>query len=365
MKQVLLDHHRTKPAFVLYLEGEQEMQQLSAKNSLSKADLKVFKIHHPQQVKKWLHNQLFQGNGNFVVLCDYEELERSDFKFVKEIQQEESLRYVPIFVHIEPGTAINKEKLIRLGVDDCLETPLDWENVERKADFWLRYKSQIKYCESPEAQERLLTAGFLPTFKRLFDVTMATALLIVLSPLLLLLAVLIKLDSRGPIFYKSKRIGSNYRTFDFWKFRSMYQDADDRLETLLHLNQYECNTPANCFIKLKNDPRITRIGRIIRKTSLDELPQLFNVLRGEMSLVGNRPLPPYEAVMMVDDYRANRFLAPAGLTGLWQVSKRGKSDMSTDERVDLDVEYAQSCSFWYDMRLLLRTFPAMIQEEDV
>jgi lipopolysaccharide/colanic/teichoic acid biosynthesis glycosyltransferase len=194
---------------------------------------------------------------------------------------------------------------------------------------------------------------------------MAVGILLALSPLLLVLALLIKLDSKGPIFYKSKRVGSNYRRFYFWKFRSMYQDADERLEALLYLNQYEPGSADNCFVKLKNDPRITKVGKFIRKTSLDELPQLFNVLAGEMSLVGNRPLPPYEAVMMVDDYRANRFLAPAGLTGLWQVSKRGKSDMSTEERVGLDVEYARSYSFWYDMGLLLRTLPAMIQEEDV
>ncbi|MEL6942990.1 MAG: sugar transferase, partial [Bacteroidota bacterium] len=205
-----------------------------------------------------------------------------------------------------------------------------------------------------------------PTFKRVFDVLVASLLILFLSPLFLLIAVIIKLDSKGSVFYKSKRIGNRYQEFDFWKFRSMHQDADERLLQYLHLNQYDtANSDQNCFFKIKNDPRITRVGRFIRKTSIDELPQLINVLRGEMSLVGNRPLPPYEAVMMVNNHRAMRFLAPAGLTGLWQVSKRGKADMSTEERVNLDVTYAKQYSFLYDIKLLLKTIPAMIQDENV
>ncbi|NJK84148.1 MAG: sugar transferase [Saprospiraceae bacterium] len=202
--------------------------------------------------------------------------------------------------------------------------------------------------------------------KRGLDIVGALAIITLISPILLIIALAIKVDSKGPIIYRSRRIGRGYQKFDFFKFRSMYQDADERLKQLIHLNQYANGEETeNCFIKIKNDPRITKIGQLIRKTSLDELPQLFNVLRGEMSLVGNRPLPLYEAELMVRDEWAMRFIAPAGLTGLWQVSKRGKNDMSTAERVALDVEYAQNHSFFYDMKLLLKTLPAMIQEEDV
>ena len=154
---------------------------------------------------------------------------------------------------------------------------------------------------------------------------------------------------------------------DMCVIRSMYADADKRLKEIEHLNQYADNGDSNAptFIKVKNDPRITRIGRFIRKTSIDELPQLINVLRGDMSLVGNRPLPLYEAEQLTKEDWAYRFLAPAGLTGLWQVSKRGGDDMSAEERIALDVTYAQKNSFWFDLKLLLKTPFSMIQKENV
>ncbi|RMF26966.1 MAG: sugar transferase, partial [Bacteroidetes bacterium] len=181
--------------------------------------------------------------------------------------------------------------------------------------------------------------------------------------LMLLIALAIKLESRGPVIYRSKRVGTGYEVFDFFKFRTMYVDADKRLEELKHLNQYGKN--GQPFLKLQRDPRVTRIGRVLRKTSLDELPQLFNVLRGDMSLVGNRPLPLYEAEQLTRDHWAQRFLAPAGLTGLWQVSKRGKKNMSAEERILLDVSYAQNFSFLQDLKIILKTIPAMIQDEEV
>lgn len=119
------------------------------------------------------------------------------------------------------------------------------------------------------------------------------------------------------------------------------------------------------FFKAKDDPRISRVGKFLRNSSIDELPQLINILRGDMSLVGNRPLPLYEAEKLTTDSRAFRFLAPAGLTGLWQVTKRGKKDMSEEERIALDNNYALNYSLWLDIKIILKTFPALLQSENV
>jgi lipopolysaccharide/colanic/teichoic acid biosynthesis glycosyltransferase len=248
-----------------------------------------------------------------------------------------------------------------------------------------------------------------PFDKRVFDIIIAATILIVLAPLFLLIAILIKLESRGPVFYYSYRVGTGYKIFKFWKFRSMRQDADQLLASMKDLNQYQarnsrqeaqllslcdvCAPSLKCqnklidargqyicekhhqqlkkaesgstFVKIANDPRVTRIGRILRNTSIDELPQLYNVLRGDMSIVGNRPLPLYEAEQITDDQYVARFIAPAGITGLWQVSKRGKGDMSEEERKALDLEYAANYSIKKDLRIILKTFPALIQKENV
>jgi lipopolysaccharide/colanic/teichoic acid biosynthesis glycosyltransferase len=182
---------------------------------------------------------------------------------------------------------------------------------------------------------------------------------------MILIALLVKLESKGPIFYISKRAGAGYKIFNFYKFRSMRVGADDELKKLAHLNQYSENNENGVFFKIKNDPRVTKVGNFIRNTSLDELPQLINVLIGDMSLVGNRPLPLYEAEKLTKDQIAWRFLAPAGITGLWQVTKRGKDNMSPEERIALDMEYAMKNSFWLDMKILLSTIPALLQKEKV
>jgi lipopolysaccharide/colanic/teichoic acid biosynthesis glycosyltransferase len=203
------------------------------------------------------------------------------------------------------------------------------------------------------------------SMKRAFDVIISASALLILLPVCLVIAVIIKLESKGPIFYISKRAGTGYKIFNFFKFRTMRQGADAELTKLAHLNQYGENSKNGVFFKIKDDPRITRFGQFLRNTSLDEIPQLFNVLRGDMSLVGNRPLPLYEAEKLTKDQIAWRFLAPAGITGLWQITKRGKDNMSPDERIALDMEYAMKNSFWLDMKILLSTFPALLQKEKV
>ena len=126
------------------------------------------------------------------------------------------------------------------------------------------------------------------------------------------------------------------------------------------------NEQKNSFVKLENDPRITKVGHFIRKYSIDELPQLFNILKGDMSIVGNRPLPLYEAELLTKDDYIDRFMAPAGLTGLWQVEKRGDAGkLSAEERKQLDIKYAQNYSFWMDIKIILKTITAFIQKENV
>ncbi len=203
-------------------------------------------------------------------------------------------------------------------------------------------------------------------FKRVMDMIISLVALIILSPLMLVIAVAIKMDSKGPVFYKSYRAGSNYRVFKFIKFRTMIMEADNRLSGMMNMNQY---TPSEkrdpVFVKISNDPRITRFGKFLRNTSLDEIPQLFNVLKGDMSLVGNRPLPLYEAKTLTTDSLAERFNAPAGITGLWQISKRGQKEMSAEERIALDIQYARANSFANDLQIMLKTPKAMIQKDNV
>ncbi len=141
---------------------------------------------------------------------------------------------------------------------------------------------------------------------------------------------------------------------------------DEGLVPEEEIKQQKSLKKENAFLKVSRDPRVTRVGRILRNTSLDELPQFFNVWKGDMSIVGNRPLPLYEAELLTTDQWAKRFLAPAGITGLWQVTKRGKSGaLSPEERKQLDVDYALNYSFWYDLKIIFKTIPAMLQHDDV
>jgi lipopolysaccharide/colanic/teichoic acid biosynthesis glycosyltransferase len=199
--------------------------------------------------------------------------------------------------------------------------------------------------------------------KRSFDILVSMTALMLLSPLFILVALAIRIESKGPIFYISKRAGRGYKIFDFFKFRTMFTGADSRVQELSHLNQYaEDESKEPTFFKFNNDPRVTKVGEFLRNTSLDELPQLLNVLLGDMSLVGNRPLPLYEAATLTTDQCAQRFLAPAGMTGLWQIKKRGREDMSVEERISLDIDYANKYNFMYDLWIMANTPSAIIQK---
>jgi exopolysaccharide biosynthesis polyprenyl glycosylphosphotransferase len=183
--------------------------------------------------------------------------------------------------------------------------------------------------------------------KRVFDVAASLLLLLVLSPLMILIAILIKLESPGPVFFFQERIGEHGRHFKMIKFRSMYQDADRRWKEVAQRDE-----AGNLIHKQRNDPRITAIGRKIRRTSLDELPQLFNVLRGEMSLVGPRPEMPYVA-REYQPWQWQRFRVPPGMTGWWQINGRSEKPMHLNTEEDL--YYIQNYSFWLDLSILLKT----------
>ncbi len=201
-----------------------------------------------------------------------------------------------------------------------------------------------------EVRQRLLLPG--PRLvKRVIDVLAALAVGVLISPFLLLIALFIKLDSPGRVFYGHTRIGQGGRRFKAWKFRSMVKDADRVLKEYLETHP-ELREEWERDQKLKNDPRVTRVGRILRKTSLDELPQLWNVLKGEMSLVGPRPIVQ-EELAKYGDKGAFYLKAKPGMTGLWQVS--GRNDTSYQERVELDVYYVRNWSVWLDIYILART----------
>jgi lipopolysaccharide/colanic/teichoic acid biosynthesis glycosyltransferase len=199
-----------------------------------------------------------------------------------------------------------------------------------------------------------------------FDILVSSVILLLLSPLFILIAIAIKIESKGPVFYIAKRAGRGYRIFNFYKFRTMEVGADQKVEQLSHLNQYSAK-PENgpVFFKVTNDPRITKVGAFLRNSSLDEVPQLINVLLGDMSLVGNRPLPLYEAATLTTDVWAARFMAPAGITGLWQIKKRGQEDMSVEERISLDIVYANRNNFMYDLWIMANTPTALLQKSNV
>jgi lipopolysaccharide/colanic/teichoic acid biosynthesis glycosyltransferase len=187
-------------------------------------------------------------------------------------------------------------------------------------------------------------------------------LMLVLSPFFILIILALRIESKGPVFYISKRAGRGYNIFNFYKFRTMIPEAKDRISELSHLNIYNpLKADGPVFIKIDNDPRVTRLGAFLRKCSLDELPQLFNVFKGDMSLVGNRPLPLYEAATLTTDEWAKRFMAPAGITGLWQIKKKSRKKMTAEERITLDINYADKSNFLFDLWIMANTPYAVIQ----
>lgn len=299
--------------------------------------------------------------GDKVIVCDID----IDESIIQPISQYKVNTTVIFYseVYFQPHIT----KVLSLKADDYLYLDLGLQNILERLITLGMLKSKISDISGRKTDSSLPKPFKKSLAKSLLDTTVAFSLLLLLSPLFLFIIILIKLKSKGSAFYVSKRVGTNYTIFNFYKFRTMKIGANDMRNSLKHLNTYRDNEQKGnyeepCFFKIKNDPRVTRIGRFLRKTSLDEFPQLYNVLKGDMSLVGNRPLPVDEAASLTKDRWAVRFLAPSGITGLWQVSQQ-KESMTVSQRIKLDLKYRKQMSLTKDIKILLKTFPSMLQQE--
>ncbi|ALI99878.1 sugar transferase [Rufibacter tibetensis] len=363
-----------------------------------------FEVKHFDNPKLFL-NSLENGDRYDVIIDASSPGSPLGINLIRTIKNKFTATIPVIWIADSLVPATVQRMLMAAGVSDIFYQKYDKEKLSTRINYLARISKMDMH---PRANSAF--AYKYPLGKRIFDIVVASTALLFLSPILLVITLLIKLESKGPAFYYSYRVGTGFKIFKFWKFRSMRQDADQLLDSIKAFNQYQtpakeqveegyslCKTCAEggvecsnklineqgqliceqqyieskktksgaAFIKIANDPRITRLGMFLRNTSIDELPQLYNVLRGDMSIVGNRPLPIYEAEKITTDEYAARFIAPAGITGLWQVSKRGKGNMSEAERKALDIEYAQKFSFRKDLYILLKTVPAMFQKENV
>lgn len=304
-----------------------------------------------------------------IIICDSQLGYQGISEFRSFLNKHEQLSLVPFVVDDRGMTEDMKLRLRKERTADEIIalSACSKKTLQSKARFLNRIKSESAsqaWRNKIETSNRVINSKG-DVLKRIFDILIASLALIVISPVMLLIALAIKLESRGPIFYIAKRAGRGYRIFNFYKFRTMIVDADKKIKDISHLNQYNATAEGPKFFKVENDPRITKVGAFLRKTSLDEFPQLVNVLLGDMSLVGNRPLPLYEAATLTTDEWAQRFMAPAGMTGLWQIKKRGNKDMSVEERISLDIAYASKSNFAYDLWIMSKTPGALIQKTNV
>lgn len=311
------------------------------------------------------------------------------FSYLEEIKASPAFSHVPVLILSGDDKSETRIKCLQAGAVDYIIKPFHPDELQLRISKAL----EVKNNNTPADDEINFPTPKPSWRKRLFDIFFSMTALILLSPLFLIVAILIKLDSKGPVFYFSKRVGAGYTIFNLYKFRTMRTDADKIITQMANLNAYtkKVETPVEptqgdstliadsgwvsesklkaekqgeaAFMKFQNDPRITRLGAFLRNSSIDELPQLINILKGDMSVIGNRPLPLYEAEKLTKDESVARFLAPAGLTGLWQVTKRGKAGLTEEERMELDNTYSKKHNFWMDIKLFFKTFKAVFQSE--
>ncbi|OYW16899.1 MAG: hypothetical protein B7Z54_09215, partial [Sphingobacteriales bacterium 12-47-4] len=281
------------------------------------------------------------------------------------------LSFIPVVYNKEFLNAVQFDMLQRMKlVDDITEVSenqafLDKVTFLHKVGKYRMEKAASNITIDNQVLMTKAGNGFNYLLKRTVDIFIASMLILLFLPVFILIAIAIRVESRGPVFYTAQRAGKGFKVFNFFKFRTMILDADKKLAEMKQLNQYQNNGTGASFFKIKNDPRITKVGCFLRNTSLDELPQLFNVLKGDMSIVGNRPLPLYEASTLTTNEWSERFMAPAGITGLWQVKKRGQEDMSAEDRISLDIDYARKNNLISDLKIMAVTPKALFQKTNV
>ena len=362
-------------------------------------------------------------NEHFILFYE-QNVQAEDITAITYLKKKCKNIYIILLTH---DLTLDDRKLYqKCGINDTISSNASITELNKKIQF-ISDREGMMFDDAP-SKHRILRFK-IPLWKRLFDIVFSALAIIILSPVFIITAIAIRIESKGPIIFKSKRVGTNYTIFDFLKFRSMYADAEQRLKEVAKeagnqyaekeekeeekdhptvitaplgddaemmmmemgmesdmmisddevmlvgddfvvaesdFNKEKAEENESAFVKIENDPRITKVGKFIRKYSIDELPQLFNILKGDMSIVGNRPLPLYEAEKLTVDSSIDRFMAPAGLTGLWQVEERGKGGMmSAEERKQLDITYGQTYNFMLDMKIIFRTLTAFIQKDNV
>ena len=355
------DTPNSLPTFFYIGRDEERIERISALFNSG------FIAEHFSSAQDLLQNlNTKEGTIPDVIIIDVPYSEPTLHEFVSFLRKSETLTLVPLLYNKKQVINGYKEQLKKIKlVDDIIDIDSFQYNLSDKINFLRETKVFAHQYVSVNATTVVKKTpdcepGNNSGIKRILDIVLALIVMVILLPVFILIALAIKIESRGPIFYNSYRAGTGFKIFRFYKFRTMHAGADKKLQDLAHLNQYN----NSLFFKVNNDPRVTQVGSFLRKTSLDELPQLLNVLKGDMSLVGNRPLPLYEAATLTTNESVERFMAPAGMTGLWQIKKRGKSNMSTEERISLDIAYARKHNLAYDLWIMANTPGALFQKSN-
>ncbi|WP_440880906.1 sugar transferase [Tenacibaculum sp. C7A-26P2] len=352
-----------------------------------------------------------------LIICEFEIAGNNGLFFYETLQKENLINAIPFILVTKIFDRSTYLKAFEMKLTDYFVLQENTTEDILKRVNSLFYKSKKKITTKNNLNSvRNSKVYKLPLSKRICDVIFSIILLVLLSPILIIVIIAIKLESRGKFYYITKRVGR--KTFNFYKLRSMRTGSDSLLQKLSkkkniynknrkiekpndecprckklkgnnscsailyinekkiceywnNINRIRTLNQKSTFIKIPNDPRVTIVGKFIRNTSIDELPQLINVLKGDMSIVGNRPLPLYEAELLTNDHMSKRFLAPAGITGLWQVELRGKKgNMSEEDRIKLDNIYSEyftdnNYSLWFDLKIIFKTIPALFQKASV